>query len=82
MGRIKTLKVKRIAKKLIKEHAEEFTPEFNKNKELVRGYTDVASTKLRNIIAGYTSRLIRQKMLIEKEPRRRFHEEDLSKFYE
>ena len=82
MGRIKTLLAKNIAKKLIKEHGQEFTPEFDKNKALVQKYTNVESTKMRNIIAGYTARLVKQKMILEKEPRRRLHEEDLSKFYE
>jgi len=82
MGRIKTLLVKSIAKKLIKEYGEEFTPEFDKNKELVKKYTNATSTKMRNIIAGYTARMIKQKTLLEKEPRRRLQREDLSKFYE
>lgn len=82
MGRIKTLLVKRIAEKLVKEHGQEFTQEFDKNKELVEKYTNVTSTKIRNLIAGCTARLIKQKNLLEKEPRKRMHEEDLSKFYE
>ena len=82
MGRIKTLLVKRIALKLVKEHPQEFSPEFTKNKELVEKYTNVVSRKMRNIIAGYTSRLIKQKAVLENQPRRRYHEEDLSKFYE
>ena len=82
MGRIKTLLVKRIAEKLVKVHAQEFTPEFDKNKGLVEKYTNVSSTKMRNVIAGYTARLVKQRTILEKEPRRRTHEEDLSKFYE
>ena len=82
MGRIKTLLVKRIAKKLIKVHAQEFSQEFNKNKEMVEKYTNVTSTKMRNIIAGYTARLVKQRIILENQPRRRVHEEDLSKFYE
>ena len=82
MGRIKTMLVKSIAKKLIKEHGQEFTSEFDKNKELVEKYTNVDSTKMRNIIAGYTARLVKQKIILEGQPRRRMHEEDLSKFYE
>ena len=82
MGRIKTLLSKRIAKKLVKEHGNEFTPEFDKNKALVNRYTNVTSPKLRNIIAGYTARLVKQKMILDKEPRRRMHEEDLSRYYE
>ena len=82
MGRIKTLLVKRIAKKLIKVHGQEFTSEFNRNKELVKKYTNVTSIKIRNIIAGYTARLVKQRIILENQPRRRFKEEDLSKFYE
>ena len=82
MGRIKTMLVKSIAKKLIKVHGQEFTSEFNKNKELVKKYTNVTSIKIRNIIAGYTARLVKQKIILESQPRKRFHEEDLSKFYE
>ncbi|MEK6947370.1 MAG: 30S ribosomal protein S17e [Nanoarchaeota archaeon] len=82
MGRIKTKLVKGIAKKLVKEHGSEFTPEFSKNKAFVNKYTNVVSPKMRNIIAGYTARLVKQRTIAEKEPRRRLHEEDLSKFYQ
>ncbi len=82
MGRIKTVLVKRIAEKLVKEHAQEFSQEFDKNKELVEKYTTVSSQKMRNVIAGYIARLVRQRIILEKEPRRRMHEEDLSKFYQ
>ena len=73
--------VKRISHKLMKIHSKEFTSEFEKNKPLVEKYTNVGSVKMRNIIAGYTARLSKQ-MASDKEPRRRMHEEDLSKFYE
>ena len=82
MGRIKTKQIKGIAKKLIKMHAQEFTPEFEKNKALVEKYTTVPSSKMRNTIAGYTARLVKQKIILDKEPRRRLHEEDFSKFYQ
>ena len=82
MGRIKTKLVKNIAKKLIKVHAQEFTSEFGKNKEFVEKYTNVSSAKMRNVIAGYTARLVKQRTILEKEPRRRMHEEDLSRYYE
>ena len=82
MGRIKTVLVKRVAEKLVKEYGQEFTSEFEKNKALVEKYTNVISTKMRNIIAGYAASLVKQKAIVEKEPRRRMHEEDLSRFYE
>jgi small subunit ribosomal protein S17e len=82
MGRIKTLLVKRVAKKLVREHPQEFSPEFEKNKPLVGKYTTVSSPKLRNIIAGYTARLVKQNSASDKGPRRRMQEEDFSKFYQ
>ncbi|MBI3035586.1 30S ribosomal protein S17e [Candidatus Woesearchaeota archaeon] len=82
MGRIKTLMVKRIAQKLVNVHPQEFTSEFGKNKELVEKYTNVSTQKLRNLIAGYTARLVKRRIILENQPRRRIHEEDLSKFYE
>ena len=74
--------IKNIAKKLIRVHGQEFTSEFEKNKELVEKYTNVTSAKIRNGIAGYTARLVKQRIIHEKEPKRRMHEEDLSKFYQ
>ena len=74
--------IKRIAVRLIKEHSQEFTPEFVGNKLLVNKYTNVSSIKLRNSIAGYAARLVRQRIALEGKPRRKAHEEDLSKFYE
>lgn len=82
MGRIKTTLIKGIAKRLVRDHGQEFSPEFDKNKPLVQKYTTVSSVKMRNTIAGYTARLVRQRIIAEKEPRRKFHEEDLSKFYQ
>lgn len=82
MGRIKTVLVKRVANKLVKEHPQEFTQEFDKNKVFVERYTNVASSKIRNLIAGYTARLVKQRIIHEKEPRRRMSEEDLSRFYQ
>ena len=81
MGRIKTTLAKSIAKKLVKAHVSEFTSDFNKNKELVSKYCTVESVKMRNVIAGYTARLVKQ-ATAEKEPRRRMQEEDFSKFYQ
>ena len=74
--------VKGIAKKLVKAHSAEFTPDFDKNKPLVSKYTTVESTKMRNTIAGYTARLVKQRMVSENQPRKRLHEEDFSKFYQ
>lgn len=49
--------VKSIGEKLYREHKEEFTTDFEKNKEIVKKYVDIPSKKLRNIVAGYITRL-------------------------
>ena len=60
MGRIKTTFVKRKTKELHKTHGEKFTADFEKNKELTDQYTKINSKKLRNIVAGYMTRLKRK----------------------
>jgi len=61
MGRIKTKLIKRISLSIFKKHKEEFKPEFDENKALVSQFADIPSKKIRNIIAGYVTRLVKQK---------------------
>lgn len=58
MGRVKTTQIKRVTKKLIENHANEFKKDFNSNKKIVEKFIYVKSKKLRNIIAGYVTRLM------------------------
>ena len=80
MGRIKTLLIKRITKKLISEYGDEFSQDYSKNKELVSRFTNISSLKIRNAVAGYAARLVKQKAS-NKFQFRKLHEEDLSKYY-
>lgn len=57
MGRIKTSFVKHIAKDLFEKHADKFTADFSKNKEVVKELIDIKSKRLRNIVAGYITAL-------------------------
>lgn len=61
MGRIKTKLTKRISNKLVKNHRDEFKKDFESNKKLVSKFADIRSKKLRNIIAGYVTRLVKNK---------------------
>ena len=61
MGRIKSKFVKSAGKKIYGKGTEEFTDDFNKNKEIVAKYAEISSKKLRNVISGYISRLVKQK---------------------
>lgn len=60
MGRIKTKLVKRKVKELIGAHGDEFTEDFEENKKLAEKFMEFPSQKIRNIIAGYVTRLKRK----------------------
>ncbi len=57
MGRIKTTFVKRKTKELLAMHGENFTTDFTENKKITDKNTKLVSKKLRNIVAGYMTRL-------------------------
>ena len=57
MGRIKTSFVKRKTHELMKLHGDSFTTDFNENKKVTSKSIKVQSKKLRNIVAGYMTRL-------------------------
>ncbi len=59
MGRIKTQLIKRTTNQLLAKHPEKFSENFVENKELVNKFLSVHSTKLRNNVAGYLTRLVR-----------------------
>ena len=61
MGRIKTMKIKRITNELMKKHGEVFTEDFVKNKAILEKFISYHSKKIRNIIAGYLTRLVQEK---------------------
>jgi small subunit ribosomal protein S17e len=59
MGRIKTALIKRLTRQLIKEHSADMKKDFNENKIAVARFIDVPSKKMRNLIAGYVTRLMK-----------------------
>ena len=61
MGRIKTQFVKRTSQELVRKHESSFSASFEENKKAVGSLTDVSSKKVRNIVAGYITRLVRNK---------------------
>ncbi len=60
MGRIKTTMIKRVTLKLFRDNPDKFKSNFSDNKKVVEELVEVRSKKLRNIIAGYMTRLARQ----------------------
>ena len=57
MGRIKTKLTKRLTLELLDKHREKLTTEFDANKKIVEQLMIGTSKKLRNVIAGYVTRL-------------------------
>jgi len=64
MGRIKTKKVKRITNELFRKYKDEFKESFDENKKIITKLADINSKKLRNVIAGYVTRLMRVKEIL------------------
>lgn len=52
--------IKRVTLKLFRENPDKFEKNFADNKKVVEELVDVKSKKLRNIIAGYMTRLAKQ----------------------
>ena len=61
MGRIKQTYLKRVAKNLMAEYPEAFNTDFDNNKRKVQELCTVQSKSIRNKIAGYLSRVMKQK---------------------
>ncbi len=57
MGRIKTTMIKRNGNKLFNLHKDKFKKDFETNKQVLPEVADIPSKKLRNVLAGYITRL-------------------------
>jgi small subunit ribosomal protein S17e len=58
LGKVRPEKVKKIARELVKRHTDQFTTDFEKNKRALDSMATIYSSKLRNLIAGYITRLV------------------------
>ncbi len=61
MGRVKTQLVKRATLELFEKFGDKFKGNFDENKKIVEGLAEINSKKLRNIVAGYATRLVKNK---------------------
>jgi len=57
LGKVRTETVKRAARELIEKFPDKFTNEYEANKAAVNELVIAPSKKLRNLIAGYVTRL-------------------------
>jgi small subunit ribosomal protein S17e len=58
MGNIRQTNIKRITFRLLENHREVFTKDFETNKVLVTKYTTIESKVIRNRVAGYITRKV------------------------
>ena len=56
MGNIRQSNIKRLSLRLIENHGDVFTTDFDANKPLVSKYTTIESKVIRNRVAGYVTR--------------------------
>ncbi|HHI30524.1 30S ribosomal protein S17e [Methanosarcinales archaeon ex4572_44] len=64
MGNIRPTYIKRLAAKLLLEHGDEFSVDFDSNKEKVVEYTNVRGKSIRNRVAGC---IVREKRIESRE---------------
>ena len=57
MGNVRSEKVKRIARELVRRNPGKFGADFVENKKLIESLVSIPSKRLRNTIAGYVTRL-------------------------
>ncbi len=58
LGKVRTERVKKVSRELIRRYPDKFTTDFESNKKVVMSLTTLSSIRLRNRIAGYISRLV------------------------
>lgn len=61
MGNVRPTYIKRVAEKLVAEFPDQFSENFESNKELLEQYTNIESKVMRNRVAGYISTMMDQK---------------------
>jgi small subunit ribosomal protein S17e len=61
MGRIKTKLVKRASREFVKDFGSDCKTDFSSNKNLISEKMDFQSKKIRNLVAGYVTRLAKNK---------------------
>ncbi|MFB6145543.1 MAG: 30S ribosomal protein S17e [Candidatus Nanohaloarchaea archaeon] len=61
MGRVRQTYIKRLAKDLVSADPARFSEEFDENKEELKDMDEFNSKKLRNRVAGYIVRVVKNR---------------------
>ena len=65
MGRIKTKRIKALTNDVYDRYKDKVSTKFEENKQLLNEVQDSKSKKLRNIMAGYATRLKKRDIKLE-----------------
>lgn len=58
MGKVRSEQVRRIVQGLLDQNPDKFTTDFENNKKVMESLTIISSKRLKNIVAGYATRLM------------------------
>jgi len=65
LGKVRSERVKALARELMNRFPDKFTADFEANKKVVKDLIRTPSSKLRNLIAGYITHMISVAQTIE-----------------
>lgn len=65
MGKVRSERVKALARELMNRFPDKFTADFEENKKVVKDLVRTPSSKLRNLVAGYITHLVSVAQKIE-----------------
>ena len=60
MGRIRTQFIKRLGRELVQTHKGQLKQTFEENKPIIEQLLTEPSKKIRNVVAGYVTRLMKK----------------------
>ena len=62
MGKVRPASIKRVARLLLERYGDKFTADYESNKKLVEELVEVPSKKIRNLLAGYVTSLVKMRI--------------------
>ncbi|KYH37297.1 MAG: 30S ribosomal protein S17 [Candidatus Bathyarchaeota archaeon B24] len=62
MGKVRPASIKRVARLLLERYGDKFTADYESNKKLVEELVEVPSKKIRNLLAGYVTSLVKMQV--------------------
>ena len=58
LGNVRSEKVKRAARELLRRYPDKFTSDFEENKKVIASVASIPSAKLKNNVVGYITHLV------------------------